>query len=240
MPFATVGTSIQASCCSFTTIRRHIMFGKQLHVSAVLVCVLIISGPVYADVVGSWDVSAIVRERITIKGAGSAGERGQAVDHFVFGQDGSFTMIDLPPEAGTWGYVKKKFAVYLDNSALETYWADALEEMLWFYGIDADVDYLTITQNVFTGKENTKKDTIKGKWILMFEAYLYVYNVGRGFDMKVKVTTNFTGVRSTGTGALTVESTPSEELSEEARGRTLIEGVCNQIRKAIVGRDPEQ
>lgn len=232
-------TSIRTKFCQFITARRHIMFGKQMQVSAVLVCVLVISGPVYADVVGTWDVSAVIRERITIKGAGSASERGQAVDQFVFGQDGSFTMIDLPAKAGTWGYVKKKFAVYLDNGALETYWADALEEMLWFYGIDADVDYLSITQNVFTGKENTKKDTIKGKWTLMFEAYLYVYNVGREFDMKVKVTTNFTGVRSTGTGALTAESTLSDELSEEARGRTLIEGVCNQIRKAIVGGDPE-
>ena len=91
----------------------------------------------------------------------------------------------------------------------------------------------------FANAPNTKKDTIKGKWTLMFEAYLYVYDVYRGFDMKVKVTTNFTGVRNTAMGALTLESTQSDELSYEGSERTLMQEVCNQIKKAIMGGEPE-
>jgi len=173
------------------------MVKKILTLSVALMCLFFMTIPVYADVEGAWDISGISKQRISIKGAGSDSGRSAIIDQFIFGQGGSFSMMDLPAGAGTWGYVKKKFAVYLDNDVLATYWTDALEQMLWDEGIDADVENLTVTKNTFTGKEN-KDGTIKGKWTLAFEAYLYVYNVDRGFDMKVKTTTMFTGTRITG------------------------------------------
>jgi hypothetical protein len=60
-----------------------------------------------------------------------------------------------------------------------------------------------------------------------------------GFDIKVKATTNFTGVRNTAVGAFVLESSRSEEGSDGRSERTLMEGVCNQIKIAIMGDEPE-
>jgi hypothetical protein len=218
------------------------MLSKILQSTAVLVCVLLISVTADAGVVGSWDISAKVTEKITIKGEGSSAERLDTVDLFVFGQDQSFDMLELPAGSGIWSYVDSKmtkFAVYLDNGVLETYWTDKLEELLWNEGINADVENFTLTKNDFTGKQNIKKDTIKGKWIVMFEAYLYIWNVDMGFDIKVKATTNFTGVRNTTVGAFMLESSQPDELSDGGSERTLMEGVCNRIKIAIRGDEPE-
>jgi hypothetical protein len=213
------------------------MSAKILRFSAALVCVLLISVTAYADVVGTWNISGISKQRISIKGAGSDSGRSAIIDQFVFGQGGSFSMMDLPAGAHTWGYVKKKFAVYLDNAVLETYWTNTLEDELGNEGIYADIENLTVTKNTFTGKEN-KDGTIKGKWTLAFEAYLYVYNVDRGFDMKVKTTTTFTGTRITGVDILGLESNQSEELSDENSQRILMEAVCSQIKEAIMAGEP--
>jgi hypothetical protein len=105
----------------------------------------LISVSVYADVVRTWDVSGILKQKITIKGEGSARGKPAVIDQFVFGQDWSFSMIDLPVGLHTWGYVKKKFAVYLDNDVLETFWADTLEQMLMAEGIVADIQNITMT-----------------------------------------------------------------------------------------------
>lgn len=206
------------------------MSAKILRFSAVLVCVLLISVTAYADVVGTWSISGISKQRISIKGAGSDSVRSAIIDQFVFVQDGSFSMIDLPAGAGTWGYVKKKFAVYLDNDVLATYWTNTLEDELGNEGIYADIENLTVTKNTFIGKEN-KDGTIKGKWTLAFEAYLYVYNVDRGFDMKVKTTTTFTGSRITGVDILGLESNQSEELSGETANASLWRRSVAKLRK---------
>jgi len=215
------------------------MLRKTLRFSAVLVLVLLLSATAYADVVGTWDIDGIISQKISIKGLGSDGGRGRVADEFVFNQDGSFTMIDLPAGAGTWGYVKKKFAVYLDSGALETLFTDSIEDMFWYQGIDAEVQTFTITKNAFTGKEN-KDGTIKGKWGLAFETYLYSYPLSRGFNVKYKSTITFTGIRVASADILAFESDQSQELPRDSIRDIIAETVVRKIQEAFASSNPLQ
>jgi hypothetical protein len=215
------------------------MSGKLLRSFAVLVCVLSISMTAFADVTGTWDISGIAKQRISIKGH-SSGEESAVTDQFVFRPDRTFNMIDLPPEAnGTWGYVKKKFAVYLDNGYLATNITNILIEGLQSEGYTVDIQNPAITKNTFTGKE-MKDGTIKGKWNLIYAAYLYVTDFGRGFNMKYKSTITFTGTQVTGVDILGFDSNQSEGLFCKSIQSIITEAVCKGIQEALVAIEPMQ
>jgi len=59
---------------------------------------------------------------------------------------------------------------------------------LWYQGYDVG---LTVTKNIFKGKESKTGDAIRGKWNLKMNAYFYDY----GLSGKISVVTTFTGSR---------------------------------------------
>jgi hypothetical protein len=215
------------------------MSGKILRLTAVMVFLFLISVPVYAEVEGTWDISGIAKQRVSIKGH-SSGEESAIADQFVFEPGGTFSMIDLPPEAnGTWGYVKKKFAVYLDNGYLATNITNTLIDGLQSQGYTVDIQNPAITKNAFTGKE-MKDGTIKGKWTILYTAYLYVTDFDRGFNMKYKSTITFTGVPVTGMDIAGFDLNLSEGFSGESIQTVATEAVSNGIKEALVAIEPMQ
>jgi len=125
----------------------------------------------------------------------------------------------------------------VDETALRTYWMTQLETMLAAKGISAEVQSLTITKNVFTGTENTKTDTIKGKWNLAFQASIYVAIASKKLNVNVNATTTFYGVRDASGNAVSSKSAKAEELSGETIGSIIMEEVCSQIDDAMTAAD---
>jgi len=73
---------------------------------------------------------------------------------------------------------------FIDSDELEDYF----EDVLWYQGYDVG---LTVTKNIFKGKESKTGDAIRGKWNLKMDAYFFDY----GLRGKISVVTTFTGSR---------------------------------------------
>jgi hypothetical protein len=210
------------------------MLAKMLRFTGVLLYLILIALPVYADVTGEWEVWGRVSVRASVKGEGSYRVADATGDYFVFGTDGSsFSMIDVPAEEATWYYDKKKFVINVNNDYLVDYFTTGLEQILWSKGLDADIEDLAVTKNVFTGTENTKKGTIKGKWTLALQGYMYSYDYGEELPLKATAIITFTGERST-------EDSLTQSIAEphEKRQSRLIEQVFSQIKKSIMADKP--
>jgi hypothetical protein len=204
----------------------------------VLMCLLLLSIPVYADVVGTWDIGGIAKFRVSMKGR-STGGNSPITEQLVFGPgpDNTFSMTDITDffaEAhGTWGYVKKKFAIYFDSNYLETNLTNLLIETFRSEGYEVEIRNPAITKNTFNGKE--KKDgTINGKWTLVYTAYIYITDIGIGANVKAKTTITFTGTRATSVDILGLESVQPEELSSENIKSIIMEEVCNGIQEVLL------
>lgn len=203
----------------------------------VLTCLVLLVAPVCAGVEGTWDISGTAKQRISI-GGHSSGEKSPVDDQFIFGSDWTFTMIGLSPEAnGTWGYVKKKFAIYVDNDYLATEITNLLIEAFQSQGYTVTIDNPAITKNIFTGKE--KKDgTIKGKWNLLYTCYLYFTNFGRGFVLKYKSTITFTGVRRIGMTVVGYDPRKSAAFSSEVMADLIVDGISTGIEGSFQTHEP--
>ena len=147
---------------------------------AVILSVLAFSQLAFSSVVGTWEVHGTVTARVTIKGH-SASSSSYFYDEFTFESDGDFSTIEFD---GTWTQTKRNFWVFIDSDELEDYF----EDVLWYQGYDVG---LTVTKNIFKGKESKTGNTINGKWNLKMDAYFYDYGLGG----KISVVTTFTGSR---------------------------------------------
>jgi hypothetical protein len=204
------------------------MLAKYVRFSAVLVCLVFLALPAYADVVGTWDITGTLVHKAKVKGVKLPKDTVPVSDTFIFSDTGDFTMTGL---TGTWAPVKKKYVVTIDNTLLETFWTTKTRELFLAEGINVTLDNLTITRNIFTGKEN-KDGTSKGKWKLNFTANV-TYNA-QVFFMKVTTTTTAIGTK-VALNALSPESDQSEELSDENIAGVIAEELCDQIKEAIMG-----
>jgi len=214
------------------------MSGKILRFSMVLVFLLVFSAAAYADVTGIWEISGTAKQKISLKGHSSSQLLG-VYDQFEFGSDNSFSMMDLPDGEATWGYVKKKFAVYVDSNYLTTSITANLTSALENGGYTVAITNPTITKNSFTGKE-MKDGTIKGKWSIVYSANLYVYDYGLVANLKYKSTVNFTGARLTGADILELDPDQAEVFAGESIQSIIAEAVCSQIKEAIMAGEPIQ
>ncbi len=206
------------------------MRGNALSAAALLIFLFVFSAPVFADLSDTvWNVDAVVKAKVKIKGIGSDSTTESAVDTFVFDADGSFDMLDA---FGTWRMAGKKFYVDLDTADLAGDLESELEDALLDEGIDAQVSGLVITVNSFSGKEN-KNGTIKGKWKLALACSLSVGSVGRSFDVAAKTTTNFTGRLSADSSARGLESTGSQEALGATGHGSLFEAIGTQVRQSV-------
>lgn len=213
------------------------MSGRILRFSVALVFLLVFSVAAYADITGTWEITGTAKQKVSIRGHSSL-EQATVTDQFVFGEDWVFSMTDLPPEANArWGYVKKKFAVYLDDSYLISSITDIMIDGLESEGYTVEISNPTITKNAFIGKE-MKDGTIKGKWTLIYSAYLYLVDYGRGFNMKYKSTIKFTGVQAAGPGILGLGPNESDELAGDSIQGIITEAVRDRIREALTEIDP--
>lgn len=198
--------------------------------AALLIFLFVFTAPVFADLSDTvWNVDAVVKAQVKIKGIGSDSTTESASDTFEFDADGSFDMLDA---SGTWRMAGKKFYVDLDTADLAGDLKTELEVALLGEGIDAQVSGLVITLNGFSGKEN-KNGTIKGKWKLAFACSIYVDSVGRSFDVAAKTTTNFSGRLSAFSSARGLESTGSPAASGEAAHGSLFGAIGAQVRQAM-------
>jgi hypothetical protein len=213
------------------------MSGKIVRFSLVLVFLLIFSVAAYADVIGStWGITGTAKQKISLKGRSSSQLLGVS-DQFEFGSDYGFSMIGLPDGEATWGYVKKKFAVYVDNDYLVTSITANLTSAFESEGYTVDITNPTITKNSFTGKE-MKDGTIKGKWNVVYSAYLYVYDFGLGANLKYKSTVNFTGARLTGVDILELDPDQAEVFAGESIQSIIAEAVSNGIQETLKAIKP--
>lgn len=192
---------------------------------------MVTAAAAWADVTGSWDISAQVKVKVAIKGVGSDTVTETATDHFVFHTGGSFDMIDFE---GTWAYSGKKVFVNLDATELEEYFELYLEEGLANERIDADVQTMNISANTFSCKES-KTGTMAGSWKLVLRAYIWVPAASRGFDVNVNSKTTFTGVRASGAQASEDRSLESDSQPVEGSGTRLMEMIGRQIGNALSG-----
>lgn len=203
----------------------------------VVVFLLAFSAAAYADVTGTWAVTGTAKEKISLKGRSSKQELAIS-DQFIFGPGTAFTMNDLPPEAnGTWGYVKKKFAVYLDNDYLASTITENLISVLADEGYTIEIYDPVITKNSFTGKE-MKDGSIKGKWNLVYGAYLYVVDYGVGANMKYRSTITFVGIRGSGADALELDPEYTEDFTGESFQDVIAETVSNGIQETLKAIKP--
>lgn len=215
------------------------MLGKLLRFSMVVVFLLVFSAAAYADVTGTWAVTGTAKEKISLKGRSSKQELAIA-DQFDFQQGGTFLMNDLPPEAnGTWGYVKKKFAVYLDNNYLASTITETLISGFADEGYTVEIYNPAITKNSFTGKE-MKNGTIKGKWNLVYAAYLYLVGYDVGANMKYRSTITFVGIRGSGADVLELDPDQAEDFTGESIQSVIAETVSNMIQETLKAIKPAQ
>lgn len=208
------------------------MSGKMLRFSVIVVFLLVFSAAAYADVTGTWGITGTAKQKISLKGRSSK-QQSAVSDQFIFGPGITFTMNDLPPEAnGTWGYVKKKFAVYLDNDYLATSITENLISGFASEGYTVEIYDPVITKNSFTGKE-MNDGTIKGKWNLVYGAYLYLVGYDVGANMKYRSTIAFTGIRSTGADILELDPDQAEDFAGESIQSIIAEAVSNGIQETL-------
>jgi hypothetical protein len=199
----------------------------------VVVFLLVFSAAAYADVTGStWGITGTDLQKISLKGRSSKQELAVS-DQFTFGQDRTFTMRDLPPEAnGTWGYIKKKFAIYLDNNYLAASITDYLISGFADEGYTVEIYDPVITKNSFTGKE-MKDGTIKGKWNLVYGAYLYLVGYDVGANMKYKSTITFTGIRYSGADLLELDRDQTENFAGKSIQGFIAVAVSSGIQETL-------
>jgi hypothetical protein len=213
------------------------MSGKMLRFSVVVVFLLMFSAVAYADVTGTWGITGTAKQKISLKGRSSKQEFAIS-DQFIFGPGTAFTMYDLPPEAnGTWGYVKKKFAVYLDNNYLASSITETLISGFADEGYTVEIYNPAITKNSFTGKE-MKDGTIKGKWNLVYAAYLYLVGYNVGANMKYKSTITFAGIRGSGADVLEFDPDQTEDFTGETFQGIIGEAVSNGIQETLKAIEP--
>jgi hypothetical protein len=211
------------------------MSNKIVRFTMVLVFLLLFSVTAYADATGIWDITGKAKQRISLKGRSSSQLAG-VYDQFEFGSDSSFSMIGLPDGEATWGYVKKKFAVYVNNDNLITSITENLLSELQGYNVE--IYDPVITKNSFTGKE-MKNGTIKGKWNLVYSAYLYLLDYDVGAKLKYISTINFIGTRTGGLDILTLDpNQPVESFIDSIQG-TLMEGISDGIEETLMDIKPD-
>lgn len=159
------------------------MYRKYVPLILSLVLIVLFCSQAWALVEGAWDVEGKTTAKVTIKGYGTEKETTYFEDEFVFYDDGTFEMIDME---GSWSQKARKFTVLLDPDDMESYFEEALGEML---GADVDIDIVSLS---FTGSENKQSTRITGK--IKMKMYLYVYD----YDLQgtITVNTTFKGYRA--------------------------------------------
>lgn len=144
--------------------------------------VLLLMGPAWADVTGSWDVAGM--DYINLPGL--AREKVFVRDRFTFESSGVFRTSE-----GTWAYAwgqsGKRFGVTLDTDAMERYVRNGL-------GPYARYATLTIKSASLRGKEKKGGTRISG--ILRLKGSLHIEANGRVINTSVTARYDFSGRRA--------------------------------------------
>jgi len=172
----------------------------------------------------SFQVNETVKQKTSVRGAGSYTETGYYTNRFTFGVNGEgisvFSMDSMAggsAASGEWSQNKRKYYVYLPDEVPEDFAYDyvysnfeyALSQMgCGSYSLN--VTDLVLTKYSFMVSESKYGDTMKGKFSfsVSFNLYLYCANLGSGSGTgKYALTDKFSGwLPSASPGAAAVSS----------------------------------
>ena len=203
------------------------MLAKYVRFSAVLVCLVFLALPVYADVVGTWDVTGTMKHTISIKHVGHSSGTDPVTDTFTFDSNGSFTAT-AEAATGTWQYINTKDTkadVLIPENQLITYLTTKTNDMIQQAGYSATVDNIVLTKNKNTVKQN-KDGTLSGKWALSFTCNIHY----QGYNLPGKVKTN---MKATMTQVAAGAASPAS-IEEEGILSAIAEKLTDQIEDAIL------
>jgi len=145
------------------------MLRRLIILPVALFCVLLLSSFSWSAVQGTWDMTGKVTIMVKGKGIKTTVLTGLLDgDTWTFNNDNSFESDNV---GGIWSQIKKKFVVNFDDDDIILF----VEEMLG-EEFETDITVDGITKEKFTGKENAKKNTIKGSF--------KIYMIGHGYDEK--------------------------------------------------------
>jgi hypothetical protein len=205
------------------------MIAKYVRIYTVLIGLLFLALPVYADVVGTWDVTGTMQHKISVKHGKHASSTTPITDTFIFDSNNNFTATN-EVLTGTWQYTNTKdtkAVVSIPDNQLITFMKTETEDQLAAAGYPSTVDNIVITKNKFTGTE--KKDgTLSGKWALNFTCN--VHYSGYNLPAKVKTTTKATATKET-------VGTASPASGEDIMS-VLVEELSDQIEDALMDYEP--
>jgi len=205
------------------------MIAKYVRIYTVLIGLLFLALPVYADVVGTWDVTGTMKHKISVKHGKHASSTTPITDTFIFDSNNNFTATN-EALTGTWQYTNTKDTkaiVSIPDNQLITFMKTETEDQLAAAGYPSTVDNIVITKNKFTGTE--KKDgTLSGKWALNFTCN--VHYSGYNLPAKVKTTTKATATKET-------VGTASPASGEDIMS-VLVEELSDQIEDALMDYEP--
>jgi hypothetical protein len=202
------------------------MVEKYVRICAVLIGLVFLALPVYADVVGTWDVTGTMKHKISIKHVGHSSSTDPVTDTFTFDSSGSFTAT-AEAATGTWQYINAKDTkadVLIPENQLITYLTTKTNEMIAEAGYSATVDNIVLTKNKNTVKQN-KNGTLSGKWALSFTCNIHY----QGYILPGKVKTNMKATMTKETVSAAGPASADGILS------TLVEELTDQIEDAIMG-----
>ncbi len=191
------------------------MARKLLLVSIACLLSLTFSSSAWSSVVGTWDVSGVVKVKASAKGR-SVSDTVAYVDTFTFGADGSFSMTGI---GGSYAVKKKKFTVDLPNVDLENYLTSTMLEAFSDSGYTVQVNNVIITKESFKGTENLKDGTIKGTMKFKVSADVFIVNYGIGATVKASATSVFLG--SNHVPLLTAATGPEKTLAVVIRDEVI-------------------
>ena len=183
--------------------------------------VLVTSDLAWSLVEGDWDVAGKVSVTVSIKGYRTQKETTLFTDEFSFESgkafEGVFWMIDC---TGTWEQTGKRYTVSLDPDEISSFFNTNLSALA---GLDAEVE---ITKLTFTGTENPKANTIKGKVTLNMDLVLLYGELE--LKGKAKANASFTGIR-----AIEGEVASRSERESADRLKTLGEIIAEKMVDAV-------
>jgi hypothetical protein len=209
------------------------MAAKYVRICALLIGLVFLALPVYADVVGTWDATGTMSHKISIKKAKLNHSSGTEpiTDTFIFDSNNNFTATSQAL-TGTWAYgngKQTKVVVSIPEDQLATFLTTETEQTLADAGYPgATVDNVVITKNSFIAKE-MRDGTVVGKWKLNFTCNI-TYSIYMRFA-KVKTTTTATATKET------VSASPA---SGEGIMGVLAEELSGQIQEALMAIESKQ
>lgn len=163
---------------------------------------LLLMGPVRADVTGTWDVAGME----TINLPGLAREKVFVREQFTFGADGVFKTSE-GVWANAWGQRGKRFSVTLDAAAMERYVNNALGP----YARYATLHFKSVS---LRGQERKGGTKING--ILRLKGSLHIEANGRVIDTSLSMRYEFSGRRAVVDEAPPVDDVIHDEFAQAA------------------------